>query len=89
MHEPSEAAVMTVSGYKDHTRTPGFNAGTLTNDWEAKKLTHDRDIEIWIDPDGYGRPTLPSLWQHPEHFWRLEQAILKRTATDFPSCILN
>lgn len=41
---------MTVSGYKDHTRTPGFNAGTLSNDWEAKKLEHDRDVEFWIDP---------------------------------------
>ena len=41
---------MTVSGYKDHTRTPGFNAGTLSNDWEAKKLEHDRDVELWIDP---------------------------------------
>ncbi len=41
---------MTVSGYKDHTRTPGFNTGTLSNDWEPKKLEHDRDIEFWIDP---------------------------------------
>lgn len=41
---------MTVSGYKDHSRTPGFNAGTMSNDWEAKKLEHDRDIEFWVDP---------------------------------------
>ena len=41
---------MAVTGYKDHTRTPGFNAGTLSNDWEAKKLEHDRDVEFWIDP---------------------------------------
>lgn len=41
---------ITVSGYKDHTRTLGFNAGTLSNDWEPKKLAHDRDIEFWIDP---------------------------------------
>ena len=41
---------MTVSGYKDHTRTPGFNAGTLNNDWEPKKLSHDRDIEFFVDP---------------------------------------
>lgn len=41
---------ITVSGYKDHTRTPGFNAGTLANDWEPKKLEHDRDIEFYIDP---------------------------------------
>jgi hypothetical protein len=41
---------MTVSGYKDHTRSAGFNAGTLGNDWEAKKLEHDRDIEFFVDP---------------------------------------
>ena len=41
---------MTVSGYKDHTRSIGFNAGSLSNDWEAKKLAHDRDIEFWVDP---------------------------------------
>lgn len=41
---------MTISGYKDHTRTPGFNAGSLANDWEPKKLEHDRDIEFFVDP---------------------------------------
>lgn len=41
---------MVLSGYKNHTRTPGFNAGTLSNDWEPKKLEHDRDIEFFIDP---------------------------------------
>lgn len=41
---------ITVSGYKDHTRSLGFNSGTLSNDWEPKKLAHDRDIEFWIDP---------------------------------------
>ncbi len=41
---------LTTTGYKDHSRTPGFNAGTLANDWEAKKLEFDRDVEFWIDP---------------------------------------
>ena len=41
---------LTVSGYKDHTRTAGFNAGTMSNDWEPKKLEHDRDIEFYVDP---------------------------------------
>lgn len=41
---------ITASGYKDHTRTPGFNTGTFSNSWEAKKLMHDRDIEFFIDP---------------------------------------
>ncbi len=34
-----------VSGYKDHTRTPGFNSGTLSNDWEPKKLETHTDIQ--------------------------------------------
>lgn len=42
---------LTVSGYKDHNRNSmGFNTGTISNDWEPKKLEHDRDIEIAIDP---------------------------------------
>lgn len=41
---------LTVSGYKDHTRGGGFNAGTFTSDFETKTLTHDRDIEFAIDP---------------------------------------
>ena len=42
---------ITVSGYKDHNRqTIGFNSGTISNDWEPKKLEHDRDIEFVIDP---------------------------------------
>ena len=41
---------ITVSGYKDHNRqTIGFNSGTISNDWEPKKLEHDRDIEFAID----------------------------------------
>lgn len=42
---------LTVSGYKDHNRgSMGFNTGTVANDWEPKKLSHDRDIEIPVDP---------------------------------------
>ena len=42
---------LTVGGYKDHVRTKiGFNAGTFSNNFETKKLDHDRDIEFAIDP---------------------------------------
>lgn len=42
---------LTVSGYKDHSRTAmGFNAGSYANDYEVKVLDHDRDIEFAIDP---------------------------------------
>lgn len=41
---------LTVSGYKDHTRTLGFNSGDYSNTFEVKQLDHDRDIEFAIDP---------------------------------------
>ena len=41
---------LSVSGYKDHTRGGGFNAGTYNQDYEVKTLDHDRDIEFAIDP---------------------------------------
>ena len=41
---------ITVSGYKDHTRGGAYNQGTITNDWEPKKLTFDRDVEFVLDP---------------------------------------
>ena len=42
---------ITLSGYKDHTRgSLGFNQGTITNEWEPKKLAHDRSIEFVVDP---------------------------------------
>lgn len=41
---------LTVSGYKDHTRAAGYNAGNYSNEFETKTLDHDRDIEFVIDP---------------------------------------
>ena len=42
---------LTVSGYKDHNRNVvGFNAGSYMNDYETKRLDHDRDIEFFVDP---------------------------------------
>ena len=50
---------ITVSGYKDHNRqTIGFNSGTISNEWEPKKLEHDRDIEFAIDPMDVDTTTL-------------------------------
>ena len=42
---------MSVSGYKDHSRSSiSFNSGTYENDFEDKTLDHDRDIEFAVDP---------------------------------------
>lgn len=66
---------MSVSGYKDHTRTPGFNSGTLANDWEAKKLEHDRDIEFWIDPMDIDETNLTLSVANIQNTFETEQAI--------------
>ena len=66
---------MTVSGYKDHTRTPGFNSGTLSNDWEPKKLSHDRDIEFFVDPMDIDETNLTLSVANIQNVFETEQAI--------------
>lgn len=67
---------ITVSGYKDHNRgTLGFNAGTMSNDWEAKKLAHDRDIEFFIDPMDVDETNLTVEIANVHNTFETEQAI--------------
>ncbi len=66
---------ITVSGYKDHTRTPGFNSGTLGNDWEPKKLEHDRDIEFFVDPMDIDETNLTLSVANVHNAFETEQAI--------------
>lgn len=74
---------MTVSGYKDHTRTPGFNSGTMSNDWEPKKLTHDRDIEFWIDPMDIDETNLTLSVANIQNTFETEQAIPEKDSYRF------
>ena len=74
---------MTVSGYKDHTRTPGFNAGTLSNDWEPKKLEHDRDIEFFIDPMDIDETNLTLSVANIQNTFETEQAIPEKDSYRF------
>lgn len=74
---------MMVSGYKDHTRTPGFNTGTLGNDWEAKKLEHDRDIEFWIDPMDIDETNLTLSVANIQNTFETEQAIPEKDSYRF------
>lgn len=66
---------MTVSGYKDHTRTAGFNAGTINNSWEAKKLAHDRDVEFFVDPMDVDETNLVLSMANIQNTFETEQAI--------------
>lgn len=67
---------MTVSGYKDHNRNAmGFNTGTIANDWEPKKLEHDRDIEFAIDPMDIDETNLVLEVANIQNVFETEQAI--------------
>ncbi len=74
---------MSLSGYKDHTRTPGFNAGTLSNDWEAKKLAHDRDIEFFVDPMDIDETNLTLSVANIQNEFETTQAIPERDSYRF------
>lgn len=74
---------MSLSGYKDHTRTPGFNSGTLSNDWEAKKLSHDRDIEFFIDPMDIDETNLTLSVANIQNTFETEQAIPEKDCYRF------
>lgn len=74
---------ISVSGYKDHTRTPGFNYGTLSNDWEPKKLDHDRDIEFFIDPMDIDETNLTLSVANIQNTFETEQAIPEKDSYRF------
>jgi len=38
-----------VGGYKEHDRAGGWNRQSLTNTWEPKTLTHDRNVQFFVD----------------------------------------
>lgn len=75
---------LTVSGYKDHNRgAMGFNTGTVSNDWEPKKLTHDRDIEIPIDPMDIDETNLVTEVANIQNVFEEEQAIPEKDSYRF------
>ena len=74
---------LTLSGYKDHTRTAGFNAGTISNDWEPKKLAHDRDIEFFVDPMDIDETNLALSVANIQNTFEIEQAIPEKDCYNF------
>jgi len=40
---------ITLSGYKNHARDGSKNRGTVNNTYQTMTLTHDRDIEFFVD----------------------------------------
>lgn len=67
---------ISLSGYKDHDRGGmGFNAGTIANEWEPKKLSHDRDIEFALDPMDIDETNLVLEVANIQNAFEEEQAI--------------
>lgn len=75
--------VVTLSGYKDHTRTIGFNAGSLTNTWEAKTLSFDRDIEFFVDAMDVDETNMVASVANIQTVFETEQAIPETDAYRF------
>ena len=44
-----ELPTISVTGYKAHTRSKGYNAGTVSNDKKVYTLGFDRDVEFFVD----------------------------------------
>lgn len=64
-----------VSGYKDHTRTIGFNSGAVENKWTPYVLEHDRDIEFWLDPMDVDESNLTASIANVQSVFEETQAI--------------
>lgn len=44
-----EIPTISVTGYKAHTRSKGYNSGTVSNDKNVYTLGFDRDVEFFVD----------------------------------------
>ena len=75
--------VVTLSGYKDHTRSVGFNAGNLTNTWEAKTLDFDRDVEFFVDAMDVDETNMVASVANIQTVFEREQAIPETDAYRF------
>ena len=56
----------------------GFNTGSISNEWEPKKLAHDRDIEFALDPMDIDETNLVIEVANVQNTFETEQAIPER-----------
>lgn len=75
--------VVTLTGYKDHTRSIGFNSGNLTNTWEAKTLAFDRDVEFFVDAMDVDETNMVASVANIQTVFEREQAIPETDAYRF------
>lgn len=81
--------VVTLSGYKDHTRSVGFNAGNLTNTWEAKTLDFDRDVEFFVDAMDVDETNMVASVANIQTVFEREQAIPETDAYRFSKLFVD
>ncbi|MBQ1292960.1 MAG: capsid protein [Clostridiales bacterium] len=75
--------VITLTGYKNHTRSIGFNSGDLTNTWEAKTLNFDRDVEFFVDAMDVDETNMVASVANIQTVFEREQAIPETDAYRF------
>ena len=75
--------VISLTGYKDHTRSIGFNSGNLTNTWEAKTLSFDRDVEFFVDAMDVDETNMVASVANIQSVFETEQAIPETDAYRF------
>lgn len=75
--------VIALTGYKDHTRSIGFNQGDLTNTWEAKTLNFDRDVEFFVDAMDVDETNMVASVANIQTVFETEQAIPETDAYRF------
>jgi hypothetical protein len=75
--------VISLSGYKNHTRSMGFNSGNLSNTWEAKTLAFDRDIEFFVDAMDVDETNMVASVANIQSVFEREQAIPETDAYRF------
>ena len=75
--------VVTLTGYKNHTRSIGFNSGNLTNTWEAKTLAFDRDVEFFVDAMDVDETNMVASVANIQTVFEREQAIPETDAYRF------
>lgn len=74
---------MVLSGYKDHTRGGGFNAGSVKNTYTPYALSHDRDIEFRFDAMDVDETNLAVSVANIQATFEKEQAIPEKDSYRF------
>lgn len=74
---------MSTSGYKNHKREGGWNAGTFANEDNTFTVTHDRDIEFLVDKADIDETNQTASIQNISRTFELTQVVPETDALFF------